>query len=141
VDTIALAVTVAVAAGCPSASTWSPPDSGGEAGSEADAASNQACDASLALAGDSGAAGCAACQASNCAPAMAECGHDCVCAEAVACLQMNDNAYSACSGAIAALSNGNTALMDLAGCTAMKCSGPPCFPGTSVSDAGGGGGG
>jgi hypothetical protein len=129
-----LAATVAVAAGCPAASTWTPPDSG----SEADAASNQVCDASLALAGDSGAAACSACQASNCAASMAECGRDCVCAAAVACLQMNNNVYPACSGAIDALSNANQGLMDLAGCTAMKCAGPPCFSASSVSDAGGG---
>jgi hypothetical protein len=112
----------------------------GESGSPAaDSSTPQTCDASLALAGDSGAAACAACQAANCAASMAECAGDCVCAMAVACLQMNDNSYSACSTAIDALSNGNLGLMALAGCTAMKCCNTPCFPTNECAADGGGG--
>jgi len=105
-------------------------------GAEADAAA-QACDASLLLTGDSGAASCAACQSAHCATDMALCASDCVCSMAVMCLQQNDNSYSLCQNAIDALSNGNVALMNLAGCTAMDCMNTPCFPGSVVADSGG----
>jgi hypothetical protein len=139
-------LSIAAAAGCSSSQASGGGDAG-DGGSEQDvvliipdgagveAAPAQVCDASLLLTGDSGAAVCAACQAKSCASQMAECSADCLCAMAVDCLQQNDNNYPSCPGAIAGLSDGNKALTDLGGCTAMKCSNTPCFPG-SATDSG-----
>lgn len=106
------------------------PEGGGDTGSGIDSGVPQTCDAALPV--DAGGA-CTQCTAMLCAAELALCQADCACNPIEACLQTVDLNYTACPGAIGAISSGEPALMNLAGCTATKCH-PQCFP----SDEGGG---
>ena len=121
--------------GSPDAAAPSPDASGSEdAGTEdAEAAAAPLCDAaSLAPLADAALASCFECQSAMCASLLTVCSTDCACAPAYTCLQQMSNmgslntGYPMCNAAISALTDGNTALMNLQGCATIMCS-PQCF--------------
>jgi hypothetical protein len=75
---------------------------------------------------------CFNCQATKCASEMAACASDCACGPAYVCLEGHADmglnaAYSMCQDtALAAVSNGNQAIMTLAACATNKCN-AECF--------------
>jgi hypothetical protein len=139
-------VTAAPLAGCSSSSSGTPfeapdassggasPDASGSEAEDAEAAAPAAlCDAaSLAPVADAALASCFQCQSAMCASLLTACSTDCLCAPAYACLQQMSNmgslntGYMSCQAAVAALTDGNVALMNLQGCATIMCN-APCF--------------
>jgi hypothetical protein len=103
---------------------------GGPPGCDSDGA--PACAATTLSAGpDAGA--CVQCIQSMCAAGLTACGNDCKCGPAFACVLSSPNlstgynaAFSGCSDAVSALTNGNCAAMLLSACVPMNCN-APCF--------------
>ena len=96
------------------------------------------CDAALPVSGDGGAGVCSQCKAAKCAAELAACRADCACDGIEVCLEETGLDYTACPGAVSAISSGEQALTTLADCTAVMCL-SECFPtdGGSPTDAGG----
>jgi hypothetical protein len=100
---------------------------------EMEAAPAPVCDAvSLAVmdAGDD--VPCFQCQATMCTALVTACSTDCLCAPAYNCLQQNspqglNSGYSACPGAIDAISNSDPGLTALAACATEMCH-DQCYP-------------
>jgi hypothetical protein len=97
----------------------------GDTGAAVDSCASLTCDASPTspTPGRDGAtpAPCVQCIHSKCASELAACAVDCTCGPANACLLDNKLNYPTCMDAINAVSNGNCALTNLAGCIAMAC--------------------
>jgi hypothetical protein len=96
------------------------------------------CDAALPVSGDAGVGVCSQCKAAKCAAELAACRADCACDAIEVCLEETGLDYTACPGAVSAISSGEQALTTLADCTAVMCF-SECFPtdGGSPTDAGG----
>jgi hypothetical protein len=99
---------------------------GADAG-ETDAAqesstSSGPCDASIVLPTD-GATGtaCGKCIEDHCGSGLATCQLDCLCVSSIECLAANDNNYTLCTDALAAIGAGNPGLTVVARCIAMSC--------------------
>ena len=126
-----------VIAGCSSTSGPTTPDSGSGGGMDGSGggmdAPAQMCSA-VSLTPMAGAASfsCFNCQAMKCTSEMGACASDCTCGPAYVCLEGHADmglnaAYSMCQDtALAAVANGNPAIMALAACATNKCN-QECF--------------